>query len=137
MSDTIFHKILTGEIPCAKIYEDDNLFSFMDAFPQSKGHSLIIPKRFATDLLDADPASLQHIITFSQKLARAQKQALQADGIRVVQYNGEAAGQSVFYYHMHLIPMWAGKTLGSHGKGAADLAELRDTADAIRAALTN
>ena len=137
MSDTIFHKILTGEIPCAKIYEDDHLFSFMDAFPQSKGHSLIIPKHFATNLFDADPASLQHIILFSQKLARAQKQALQADGIRVVQYNGEAAGQSVFYYHMHLIPMWAGQALGAHGKGAADLAGLRDTADAIRAALTN
>ena len=135
MPETIFHKILAGDIPCAKIYEDDNLFSFMDAFPQSKGHSLIIPKRFATDLLDADPASLQHIITFSQKLARAQKQALQADGIRVVQYNGEAAGQSVFYYHMHLIPVWEGKTLGAHAQGPADINELRETAAAIAAAL--
>ena len=137
MPDTIFHKILSGEIPCAKIYEDGNLFSFMDAFPQSKGHSLIIPKTFAPDLFTADPESLRHIITFSQKLARAQKKALNPDGIKIVQYNGEAAGQSVFYYHMHLIPMWAGQALGAHGKGAADLAGLRDTADAIRAALTN
>jgi len=85
MSDTIFHKILAGEIPCAKIYEDEHLFAFMDAFPQSKGHSLIIPKTFAPDLLTAHPESLQHIIVFSQKLARAQKKALAADGIKVVQ----------------------------------------------------
>ena len=88
MSDTIFHKILAGEIPCAKIYEDEHLFAFMDAFPQSKGHSLIIPKNFAPDLLTAHTESLQHIIVFSQKLARAQKRALAADGIKVVQYNG-------------------------------------------------
>ena len=69
MSDTIFHKILAGEIPCAKIYEDEHLFAFMDAFPQSKGHSLIIPKNFAPDLLTAHPESLQHIIVFSQSRA--------------------------------------------------------------------
>ena len=127
MSDTIFHKILAGEIPCAKIYEDEHLFAFMDAFPQSKGHSLIIPKTFASDLLTAHPESLQHIIVFSQKLA--------ADGIKVVQYNGAAAGQTVFYYHMHLIPVWEGKTLGAHAQGPADINELRETAAAIAAAL--
>ena len=135
MSDTIFHKILAGEIPCAKIYEDEQLFAFMDAFPQSKGHSLIIPKTFAPDLLTAHPESLQHIIVFSQKLARAQKKALAADGIKVVQYNGAAAGQTVFYYHMHLIPVWEGKTLGAHAQSPADINELRETAAAIAAAL--
>lgn len=135
MSDTIFHKILAGEISCAKIYEDEHLFAFMDAFPQSKGHSLIIPKTFAPDLLTANPESLQHIITFSQKLARAQKKALAADGIKVVQYNGAAAGQTVFYYHMHLIPVWEGKTLGAHAQSSADINELRETAAAIAAAL--
>ncbi|MDO4643467.1 MAG: HIT family protein [Cardiobacteriaceae bacterium] len=135
MADTIFNKILSGEIPCAKIYEDDMIFAFMDAFPQSKGHSLIIPKRYAANLLEMDVESLQKIITFSQNLAQAQKKALAADGIRVVQYNGEAAGQTVFYYHMHLIPMWANQSLGMHGKGAADLVELQKTADMIAAAL--
>ncbi|MFC2503671.1 MAG: HIT family protein [Cardiobacterium sp.] len=135
MSDTIFHKILAGEIPCAKIYEDEQLFAFMDAFPQSKGHSLIIPKTFAPDLFTADPESLRHIITFSQKLARAQKKALNPDGIKIVQYNGEAAGQSVFYYHMHLIPVWAGKNLGAHAQSPADINELRKTAAALAAAL--
>ena len=135
MSDTIFHKILAGEIPCAKIYEDEYLFAFMDAFPQSKGHSLIIPKAFAPDLFSANAESLQHIIVFSQKLARAQKKALAADGIKVVQFNGASAGQTVFYYHMHLIPVWEGESLGAHGKGAADINELRETAAQIAAAL--
>lgn len=132
---TIFSKILAGEIPSAKVYEDDFIYVFMDAFPQSLGHTLIIPKRAAPDLLSVDAESLQHIILFSQKLARAQKSALAADGIRVVQYNGAAAGQTVFHYHMHLIPMWEGKKLGNHYTGAAPLAELQETAAKIQSAL--
>ena len=136
MSDTIFHKILAGEIPCAKIYEDEHLLAFMDAFPQSKGHSLIIPKNFAPDLLTAHPESLQHIIVFSQKLARAQKKALAADGIKVVQYNGAAAGQTVFYYQYAPYPRSGeGKTLGAHAQSPTDINELRETAAAIAAAL--
>lgn len=135
MTDTIFHQIINGDIPAAKIYEDKYIFVFMDAFPQTKGHALIVPKNFAPDLLTIDDNSLTHIIKFSQKLARAQKKALGADGIRVVQYNGAAAGQTVFYYHMHLIPMWDGKSPGAHGKGAADITELKEIAALIAAEL--
>lgn len=135
MTDSIFHQIIAGKIPAAKIYEDEYIFAFMDAFPQTKGHALIVPKKFAPDLFTIDKNSLSHIIQFSQKLARAQKKALDADGIRVVQYNGAAAGQTVFYYHMHLIPMWDGTSPGAHGKGAADAEQLKKIAAMIAAEL--
>lgn len=135
MSDTVFDKILRGEIPCAKIYEDDVIFSFMDAFPQAKGHALIIPKRKCTTLFDIDEASLIAIVAFSKKLAVVQRKVLQADGIRVCQFNGAAAGQTVFYYHMHLIPEKEGQTLAAHGGHMADMAELQLLAGQLREAL--
>lgn len=135
MSDTIFDKILRGEIPCAKVYEDDSLFVFMDAFPQSRGHTLIVPKRKCESLLDIDRESLTAVIQFSQKLAAAQKKVLHADGIRVCQFNGAAAGQTVFYYHMHLIPHYANETLAEHGGGMANLAELQGLAQQLAEAL--
>ncbi|MDO5091640.1 MAG: HIT family protein [Cardiobacteriaceae bacterium] len=135
MSDTVFDLILRGEIPCAKIFEDDALLSFMDAFPQSRGHALIVPKRKCTSLFDIDGDSLTAVVQFSRRLAVAQRKVLQADGIRVCQFNGAAAGQTVFYYHMHLIPMWEGKSLASHGGGMADMAELTALAAQLREAL--
>lgn len=134
-SDTVFDKILRGEIPCAKIFEDDAIFSFMDAFPQSRGHALIIPKRKCESLLDIDEDALASVVRFSKKLAAAQRKVLNPDGIRVCQFNGAAAGQTVFYYHMHLIPMWEDKTLAEHGGGMADLAALQDLAKALAGAL--
>lgn len=124
MSETAFDLILRGDIPCAKIYEDEALLSFMDAFPQSRGHSLIIPKRKCESLFDIDDDSLAAIVKFSRKLALAQRKVLQADGIRVCQFNGAAAGQSVFYYHMHLIPMWQGKSISEHNGKMANSDEL-------------
>lgn len=128
MSETVFDLILRGDIPCAKIYEDETLLSFMDAFPQSRGHALIIPKRKCESLFDIDDDSLAAIVKFSRKLALAQRKVLQADGIRVCQFNGAAAGQSVFYYHMHLIPMWQGKSLSEHAGEIADVGELAELA---------
>lgn len=135
MNDTIFDKILRGEIPCAKIYEDDAVFSFMDAFPQSKGHALIIPRRKCESLFDIDDAALTAVVSFSKKLAAAQKKVLRADGIRVCQFNGAAAGQTVFYYHMHLIPHYADESIAAHGEGMADMAELHALAEKLRGAL--
>lgn len=129
---TIFAKILSGQIPSAKIYEDELIYSFMDAFPQSLGHALIIPKKAAPDLLTVDRKALQAIAAFSQDLARAQQEALRPDGIKVLQYNGSAAGQTVFHYHMHLIPVWNNMPLGSHGAAVKPLEELEKTAAQIR-----
>lgn len=132
---TIFSKILSGAIPCAKIYEDEQIFSFMDAFPQSRGHALIIPKRAAPDLFTVAAEDLAAVARFSQRLARAQREALRPDGIRVMQFNGAAAGQTVFHYHMHLIPVWEGEALGAHGGGQADLTELEALAAKLRSQL--
>lgn len=134
-SDTVFDKILRGDLPCAKIFEDESIFSFMDAFPQSRGHALIIPKRKYESLFDIDEESLGAVVRFSKKLASAQREILKADGIRVCQFNGSAAGQTVFYYHMHLIPMWEGKMLSEHGGGMADPAVLQDLAKELAGAL--
>lgn len=135
MQDTVFDKILRGEIPCAKIYEDEKIFAFMDAFPQSKGHALIIPKRKSESLFDMDGDSLAAVVQFSQKLAAAQRKVLKADGIRICQFNGSAAGQTVFYYHMHVIPMWDGQALDAHGGAMADPAALQALAAQLREAL--
>lgn len=135
MADTVFHKILRGEIPSAKIYEDADIFAFMDAFPQAKGHALIIAKNAAPDLFDMPEASLAQIIRFSRRLARAQRKVFAPAGIRVMQFNGEAAGQTVFYYHMHLLPVYAGQSEAQHGGKAADFAELQAQAAALAAAL--
>ncbi|WP_072281997.1 HIT family protein [Rappaport israeli] len=132
---TIFQKILDGDIESAKIYEDELIYVFMDAFPQSRGHALIIPKQAERDLFTMPVKTLAHIIEFSQRLAKAQMQALSADGIRVMQFNGEAAGQSVFHYHMHLIPMWHEQDLEAHGDQSVALEQLQDIAKKISAAL--
>lgn len=135
MSDTVFHKILRKEIPCAKIYEDAQIFAFMDAFPQTKGHALIIAKQGSPDLFDMPEEALAHIIRFSRRLARAQRQVFAPDGIRVMQFNGEAAGQTVFYYHMHLLPVYEGAQEERHAGKAADMADLQAQAAALAAAL--
>lgn len=135
MSDTIFHKILSGELASAKIYEDDFIFAFMDAFPQAKGHALIIGKNGSADLFDMDDEILGHIIKFSKKLARAQREVFQPEGIRVMQFNGAAAGQTVFYYHMHLLPVYKNETLNAHADKAVALDELQQQAELLRIAL--
>lgn len=132
---TIFQKILNGEIPSVKIYENELIYSFMDAFPQSTGHALIIPKQPAPDLFTVAPEALSAIILFSQKLALAQKEALHPDGIKVMQFNGASAGQTVFHYHMHLIPVWDGQDLAGHRQGQASPEALLETAQKIMGAL--
>ncbi len=131
----IFGKILRGEIPAHKVYEDDIALVMMDIFPQSRGHTLIIPKAPSRNLLDADPAALAAVIPLVQKVAKAVKRATSADGVRLIQFNEAAAGQTVFHLHFHIIPVYEGKPLAPHAGGKADDGELAAIARAIAAAL--
>jgi len=131
----IFAKILKGELPCHKVHEDDAALVMMDIFPQSRGHTLIIPKAPSRNLLDADPATLSAVMPLVQRVAKAVKAATNADGIRLAQFNEAPAGQTVFHLHFHLIPAYEGVPLGAHASGRADDAELAELAKAIAAAL--
>jgi histidine triad (HIT) family protein len=131
----IFAKILRGEIPSIRVFEDETVLVMMDIFPQSKGHTLVIPKAASRNLLDADPAAVSAAAAYLPRLARAVKAATGADGVRLVQFNEAPAGQSVFHLHFHLIPVYEGVALGQHGGGKADEAELRTLAAAIAAEL--
>ena len=135
-NDNIFAKIIRGEIPAAKIFEDDEVLAFMDAFPQAKGHCLVVSKTSkARNLLDAEPKTLGRVIGGTQKLARAVRAALNPDGIVVMQFNGAPAGQTVYHLHFHVIPRWEGQPLGRHGEGMADMGELKALAEQISARL--
>jgi histidine triad (HIT) family protein len=131
----IFAKIIKGEIPSHKVYEDADVFVMMDIFPQSKGHLLVIPKAPSRNLLDANAEVLGRAIAQVQHLARAVMAALEPDGIRIAQFNEAPAGQTVFHLHFHIIPVYEGVELGRHGGGKADDAELAAQAKAIAAAL--
>jgi histidine triad (HIT) family protein len=106
----IFAKILRGELPCHKVYEDDVAFAIMDIMPRADGHVLVLPKSPSRNLLDADPVILGKLIIRVQKMARAVKSALAADGITILQYN-ERPGQLVFHLHFHILPRWEGVEL--------------------------
>jgi histidine triad (HIT) family protein len=131
----IFAKILKGEMPCHKVYEDDLALVMMDIFPQSKGHTLIIPKAASRNLLDADPAALSAVIPLVQKVANAVKTVTDADGVRLAQFNEAPAGQTVFHLHFHIIPAYEGVGMGAHAQGRGDDAELAELAKAIGALL--
>lgn len=135
--DNIFAKMLRGEIPHIAVYEDANVLGFMDIFPQSKGHTLMISKQSkATCLFDMNEDALGILIKGTQKVATAINQALSPDGVRIIQFNGEAAGQSVFHLHFHIIPIWTDRPLQPHGGGGADTQALQEIANKIRAHLT-
>jgi histidine triad (HIT) family protein len=107
----IFAKILRGELPCHKVFEDDVAFAFMDIMPRADGHVLVLPKSPVRNILDADPAILGKLIARVQKIAVAVKSALAADGITILQYNEPAGGQVVFHLHFHVLPRWKGVEL--------------------------
>lgn len=131
----IFAKILRGEMPAARVFEDEHVFAFMDVFPQSKGHTLVIPKHSsARNLLDEEPAVLRELILGVQRVARAVRAALKPDGLTVMQFNGSVSGQTVFHLHFHIIPRWEGVPVGRHASGQmADAAELKALAEQISA----
>ncbi|HYG26668.1 MAG TPA: HIT family protein [Caulobacteraceae bacterium] len=133
----VFAKIIRGEIPSAKVFEDDEVMVLMDAFPQAKGHALVISRTSkARNLLEAEPKTLGRLIGATQKTARAIKAALKPDGIVVTQFNGAPAGQTIFHLHFHIIPRWEGEALGRHGGGMANMDELKALAGQIAAALS-
>jgi len=116
--DNIFAKILRGEAPCARVFEDDHVLSFMDVFPQVRGHTLVIPKHSAArNVLEEDPAVLAPLILGVQRVARAVRAALEPDGVVITQFNGTAAGQTVFHPHFHILPRWEGVAVGRHASG--------------------
>ena len=128
----IFARIIRGEIPSIKVFEDDTVLVMMDIFPQSRGHTLVIPKAASRNMLDAEPDAVAEVATYLPRLARAVKAATGADGVRLMQFNEAPAGQSVFHLHFHLIPVYEGTPMRGHAGGEkADDAELRELAAAI------
>jgi histidine triad (HIT) family protein len=110
----IFAKILRGELPCYKIFEDEAALAFMDIMPRTQGHCLVIPKVPARNLLDLPPDELSKLIVRVQKVAQAAKVAMQADGLTLHQYNEPAGGQVIFHLHFHILPRYAGVELRPH-----------------------
>jgi histidine triad (HIT) family protein len=134
-TNNIFAKILRGEIPSHKIHEDEHALAFMDVMPQVDGHCLVIPKAGSRGLLDAQPATLAHLMSVVQKVANAAVKAMGADGFQVRQYNEPAGGQTVFHLHFHVLPMKDGVPLKPHTGKMADHAVLAEHAKRITAAL--
>ena len=130
--NNIFAKILRGEIPCHKIYEDEHTLAFMDVMPQVDGHCLVIPKVGSRNLLDAEPSTLASLMATVQKVARAAKSAFNADGVQVRQYNEEAAGQTVFHLHFHILPLNEGQSLRPHSGKMADHGILAKHAEMLK-----
>ncbi len=133
--DNIFAKVLRGEIPSHRVYEDDHTVAFMDVMPQGTGHTLVLTKAASRNLLDADPATLAHLMETVQKIARAVKEAFEADGVMVVQYNEAPAGQTIFHLHVHVIPRFAGVPLKPHTGKMEDPQVLATNAEKVRRAL--
>jgi histidine triad (HIT) family protein len=132
--DNIFAKIVRDEMPAIKVFEDEIALAFMDIFPQSEGHTLVIPKKTkATNLLSADAAELGPLIVRVQRVANGVVKALSPDGVRVMQFNGAPAGQTVFHLHFHIIPVYEDAPLKRHAGERADPAHLESLAVRIRA----
>ncbi len=134
--NNIFAKILRGEIPSHRVYEDDHTVAFMDVMPQAPGHVLVVPKAASRNILDADPAALSQAIAVVQKIANAVQDAFDADGVFVCQFNEPAAGQTVFHLHFHVIPRHDGVALKPHSGTMEDGAVLAANAAKIKAELT-
>jgi histidine triad (HIT) family protein len=133
--NNIFAKILRGEIPCVKVYEDAQTLAFMDVMPEADGHVLVVPKEGAETILDLSPEGMAAMMATTQKVAKAVDRALAPDGILLKQYNRPAAGQSVFHVHFHIVPRWEDVPLAPHGKVMVEAARLEPIAAKIRSAL--
>ena len=130
----IFARILRGELPAIKVYEDDQVLAFMDIMPQAEGHTLVIPKLPAVTLLDLTPEAAAYTIQIVQKVAKAMETALDAKGIVLMQLSGVAAGQTVPHVHFHLIPSSIHE-LGRHAAQMGDQEKIAALAEKIKAAL--
>jgi histidine triad (HIT) family protein len=130
----IFARILRGELPAIKVYEDDQVLAFMDIMPQADGHTLVIPKTPAISLLDLPAEAAAYTIKVTQKVARAMEKALGVDGIILIQLSGAPAGQTVPHVHFHLIPTNVHQ-LGKHAAQMGDQEKIKAQAEKIKAAL--
>ena len=131
----IFAKILRGELPCHKVYEDERVLAFLDIMPRSPGHTLVIPKAPARNIFDIAPDDYAHVARVAQKIAAAAMKAFQTDGITVAQFNERAGGQVVFHLHMHIMPRLDGVALLPPGSRKEDVKVLEDNATKLIAAL--
>jgi len=134
-SNNVFAKILRGELPCAKVYEDAHTLAFMDIMPSTEGHTLVIPREPAETIFDLSPEAASHMIVTAQRVAKAVKRVLSSPGVMLVQLNGSAAGQSIPHVHIHVLPRSHGLELSLHGRSQADAAKLETLAARIRSAL--
>lgn len=133
--DNVFARILRGEMPATKVYEDDAVLAFMDIMPRADGHTLVIPKSPARNILDIAPDDLSTLIQRVQKVARGAMKGMAAEGVSIQQFNEAAGGQIVFHIHFHVLPRWAGVALRPPGI-MGDKAQIAAHAEKIRAALT-
>jgi len=133
----IFAGILRGEIPAVRVYEDDQTLAMLDIMPQSVGHTLILPKSSAEDLFDLDPDSAASVIRTTQLVARAIRAAFKPEGMLLQQFNGAVAGQTVFHFHMHIVPRYEDQPLRGHSRDMVDSMVLEKHAVKIRSVLAS
>lgn len=134
-NNNIFAKILRGELPCHKVYEDEHTLAFLDIMPRSPGHTLVIPKAPARNILDIKPDDLAHVMRVAKKIAIAGKKAFEADGITLQQFSEAAGGQVVFHLHVHVMPRVDGVALLPAASRKEDIKVLEDHATRLIAAL--
>lgn len=134
-TNNIFAKILRGELPCHKVYEDDKVLAFLDIMPRAPGHTLVLPKASARNLLDVSPSDLSAVMDVAQRIAKAAMSALSADGITLQQFNEGAGGQVVFHLHVHVIPRKAGVPMKPPASEKAKPEALAAIANTLSAAL--
>ena len=134
-ASNIFAKILRGELPCYKVYEDDKTLAFLDIMPRAPGHVLVLPKAPARNILDISPDDLAHVIKIAQKIAKVSVEAFGADGITIQQFNESAGGQVVFHLHVHVIPRKTGVAMKPPASEKAAPEVLADQAKQLAAAL--
>ncbi len=135
--DNIFAKILRGDMPSVKVWEDDDVLAFMDVFPQSEGHVLVVSKTStARNILEIEPETLAKLTAAVQRTARAVEKALKPEGLSLMQFNGDAGGQTVFHLHFHIVPRWTDRPMKGHGHAPmAEAEQLKALAQKIAAAL--
>jgi histidine triad (HIT) family protein len=133
--NNIFARILRGELPAYKVYEDDRAFAFLDIMPQATGHTLVIPKAPSRNILDAAPDDLAYVVKVAQKIAKVAVSVFSADGFTLIQFNEPAAGQTVFHLHVHIIPRQDGVPLKPHGTYKEEPGVLAEQAAKLAAAL--
>lgn len=135
--DNVFAKILRGDLPCVTVWEDDRVLAFMDVFPQSEGHVLIISKvSTARNVLEVEPEVMSELAEAVRRTAGAVRRALDPEGVSILQFNGEAGGQTVFHLHFHVVPRWSDRPMKGHGHAPmADAETLKTLAARIAAAM--